>query len=75
MVPRLISWRARFCYNFIPFIRRLKILIDINYYTAIVEKTMVHQLTYGEFNLCNIRYISHNFNIMTSLNEFLTAEL
>ena len=74
MVPRLISWRARFCYSFIPFIRRLEVLIDINYYTAIVEKAMVNQFTYGEFNLCNIRYISHSLNIMASLNKLLTSK-
>ena len=48
---------------------RPEILIDINYYTAIVEKAMVHQFTYGEFNLCNFCYISHALNATASLKK------
>ena len=75
MVPRFIFGGARFCHSFIPFIRRLEILIDIHYYPPIVKKAMMHQFTHREFNLCDIRYVSHALNTMASMNRLVTPRI
>lgn len=69
MVPGLIFRRSGFCDSFVPFICCLEFLIDIHYYSAIVEKAMVYQFTNGEFNLCDIRYSSHVIGNLAVLKQ------
>ncbi len=59
MVPGLIFRGSRSCDRFVPLARRLKSRIDIDDYTAIVEKPVMNQVTDGELRPDDSRYCSH----------------
>jgi|TARA_Y100001949_G_scaffold170107_1_gene170863 hypothetical protein len=45
LIPRTVLGRSRTGYDFVPFLGSLKVRIDIDDYTSVVEQFVLHHVT------------------------------